>query len=140
MKRVILDTNAVVAGLLWGGNARKLFEYAFSGKFILYSSPTLINELLNTLRYKKLSQRVTSFATTPEVLTKEYEKLVSVIHPPGIPRTVMTDPDDDHVIACALAAKADLIVTGDKDLLALHPFRDIQILNPADAHQLLQKP
>jgi len=41
------------------------------------------------------------------------------------------------VLACALAAKADVIVTGDKDLIVLHPWHGIQILNPADALQWL---
>ena len=43
------------------------------------------------------------------------------------------DADDDAVLTCALAAHAEIIVTGDKDLLVLHPWRDIDILNPAEA-------
>jgi hypothetical protein len=41
------------------------------------------------------------------------------------------DPDDDHILGCALAAEAAVIVTGDKDLLALHPFRNTAIVTPA---------
>lgn len=41
------------------------------------------------------------------------------------------DPDDDAVLSCALGARANLIVTSDKDLLVLHPWRDIRILNSA---------
>lgn len=53
-------------------------------------------------------------------------------------RTVPADADDDAVIACALAAKASLIVTGDRDLLVLHPFGEIAILNPTAALQRIQ--
>ncbi len=41
------------------------------------------------------------------------------------------DPNDDHVLGCAIAASAKVIVTGDKDLLSLHPFRGIAIVTPA---------
>lgn len=47
------------------------------------------------------------------------------------PRGTIRDPDDDHVLGCALAASAKVIVTGDKDLLSLHPFRGIAIVKPA---------
>ncbi len=43
------------------------------------------------------------------------------------------DPDDDHVLACALAAQADLIVSGDRDLLTLREYQGMPILSTADA-------
>jgi len=60
-----------------------------------------------------------------------------LVKPQPIERTVR-DVDDDAVIATALAAKADVIATGDSDLLVLHPCQEIQILNAADALQLVQ--
>ncbi len=41
------------------------------------------------------------------------------------------DPNDDHILGCALAAGAQILVTGDRDLLELHPFRGISIATPA---------
>jgi hypothetical protein len=41
------------------------------------------------------------------------------------------DSDDNHVLGCAVAAQAEIIVTGDKDLLVLHPFRAIAVMTPA---------
>jgi predicted nucleic acid-binding protein len=46
---------------------------------------------------------------------------------------VVADPDDDHVIACALAAKADAIVSGDGHLLNLKEYQGMRIINPAEA-------
>ena len=50
---------------------------------------------------------------------------------------VSRDPDDDHVIACALAAQADAIVSGDRDLLVLERYHDIPIVTPAHALKLI---
>lgn len=61
-----------------------------------------------------------------------------VVKPQPIERTVR-DPDDDSVIATALAARADVIVSGDKDLLVLHPWGDVLILDPGEALNLLMQ-
>jgi len=53
--------------------------------------------------------------------------------PASIAPVVLADPDDDHVLACALAAKADLIVSGDSDLLKLKTYRGIAIVGAAEA-------
>lgn len=68
---------------------------------------------------------------------QRYLRLATVIHPTPIPPTVLTDPDDDHVLACALAAKADYIVSGDRDLLTLKTFREIPIVAAAEAVRIL---
>jgi predicted nucleic acid-binding protein len=60
--------------------------------------------------------------------------LVSPLH---TPRAVARDPDDDDVIALAFAARADLIISDDDDLLSLKAFRGIQIVTPADAMQII---
>lgn len=55
-------------------------------------------------------------------------------HSHSVPRVVLNDPDDDHVLACALTAKADLIVSGDrKHLLPLGSYQGINIVNAAEA-------
>ena len=71
-------------------------------------------------------------ATNSAFLMQHYGMLAKLVKPQTIERTVR-DADDDVVIATALAAHADIIVTGDNDLLVLHPYQDIQILNAADA-------
>jgi predicted nucleic acid-binding protein len=61
--------------------------------------------------------------------------LAEVVEPPPLPQPVCRDPDDDAVLALAIAAKADLIVSGDEDLLSMNSFAGIPILSPALALQ-----
>lgn len=133
--RLILDTNIVVSALLWGGIPRRLLELGRDNTVTLFTSPDLLDELADVLSREKFSNLLAQHQLTPDYLMQRYGLLAHVIAPAPIERTVPTDPDDDAVIACALAAQAHMIVTGDRDLLVLHPFQGVQILNPAEALQ-----
>ncbi len=113
--RLVLDTNVVVAGLLWSGPPRRLLEWSFEGELIeLVSSPALLDELAHTLGYAKFAGRIQLYHTSVEQLVARYTALVSLTIPPDVPRVVAADADDDHVLAAAVAASADLLITGDK--------------------------
>lgn len=132
--RLVLDTNVVIAGLLWHGTPRWLFDRAIDDDAIeLYSSPALIDELGNTLGYPKFTQRIARYETTVEKLVAQYRALLILVLPIHTPRVVARDPDDDEVLALAFAAQVDLIVSGDDDLLSLQTFRGIPIVTPAEA-------
>ena len=132
--RLVLDTNVVVAGLLWHGAPRRLIDLVIDNESVtLYSSPVLIGELANTLGYAKFAKRIAQFETSIAALVAQYEALVTLVSPAHTPRVVLDDPDDDHVIACAIAANAQWIVSGDKHLLAVESYQDISIVTPAEA-------
>lgn len=62
-----------------------------------------------------------------------YLEFARVVSPLFVPRVVPNDPDDDHVIACALAAQADVKVSGDKHLLNLCEYQHMRIVTAAQA-------
>ena len=74
---------------------------------------------------------------TPEQILNELHVFVESVIAPPLDRPVCRDPDDDIVLACALAANVSMIVTGDNDLLVLHPWQGIEIVKPAEALQQL---
>lgn len=66
-----------------------------------------------------------------------YAALTTVVVPAIIPPAVIDDPDDDALLACAVAAKADLIVSGDPHLLRLEHYQGVAIVTPAEAVERL---
>jgi uncharacterized protein len=67
----------------------------------------------------------------------EVQRLAEMIDPLPLPKPVCRDPDDDQVLALAIATKAEMIVSGDADLLSLGSFEGIPIVAPAEAVWLL---
>jgi putative PIN family toxin of toxin-antitoxin system len=127
--RLVLDTNVVVAALLWRGPPRRLLEAAIAGEVELFSSAVLLDELAHTLGYSKFDQRIEALNTSIAALLAQYTALVRLVAPVSVPRVVANDADDDHVIAAAVAARAELIVTGDrKHLLPIGTHQGIAIV------------
>ncbi|MEK7737774.1 MAG: putative toxin-antitoxin system toxin component, PIN family [Pseudomonadota bacterium] len=138
--RLVIDTNVVVSGLLWLGNPGRLLEAAALGQVTLYTSPALLAELATTLATPKLAQPIIRSGLTLDDLLARFVNVAIVVQPATVPRIVPNDPDDDQVLAAALTAKADLIVSGDKDLHGLGGnYNGIPIVTPAQAVQLIAR-
>jgi len=131
--RVVLDTNVVVSALVWGGTPFQLLQAATDGDIDLYTSPPLLAELRTVLAREHLASRLARQRSSIEQALALYSELVISVSPLATPRTVPRDADDDHVIAAALAARADLIVSGDHDLLELQQVEGVPIVDPATA-------
>jgi uncharacterized protein len=71
--------------------------------------------------------------SSPRELVGDYLSLALMVNPLDTPKVVVADPDDDHVLACAIAAEADLIVSGDVHLLSMGEYRRIRIVNAVRA-------
>lgn len=130
--RVVLDTNTVVSALVWGGTPYELIAAASEERIELYSSPALLEELADVLGRAKFAPRLQQAQRTVAQLIEQYRGLVDVVSAEPIAPTVLADPDDDEVLACAIAAQADVIVSGDADLQRLGRYQDIPIVSPAE--------
>jgi putative PIN family toxin of toxin-antitoxin system len=131
--RAVLDTNIAVAGLLWRGKPYELFGLTLTGRVLCFASDTLLAELERVLGYEKLARRIATLHTTIRDLLAGYRSLVEIVPAAIISPTVIADPDDDHVLACAIAANANFIVSGDKHLLDLKRHQGIEIVNAGEA-------
>lgn len=136
--RLVLDTNVVVSALVWGGTPLKLLQAAADGDIELYTSPALLAELMEVLERKPLASRLSRQRSSIEQAVGFYGELAISVSPLSTPRAVPGDADDDHVIAVALAARADLVVSGDKHLLSMGRYEGIAIVAAAEAVRCIE--
>ena len=134
--KVVADTNTVISGLLWRGKPREILELAHTGKITLYTSPDLLAELADVLERDKFTARLKAAQTTTREFVLGFGELATLVHPALTPRVIKDDPDDDMVLACATAANAEVIVSGDSHIKSLKSYQGISILT---ASELLEK-
>ena len=135
--RVVLDTNTLVAGVIGRGPPRTLIDAAKARIYPLYTSETLLAELLDVLTREKFAVRLRRAQLTARDIVDDVRRIGLVVNPSNVPRVVAADPDDDHVLACALAVGAQIVVSGDKHLLRLGSFQDIAMVKAAEAVKVL---
>ena len=131
--RLVLDTNIAVSGLLWLGTTGKLIDAAQARSISLYTSAPLPAELCGVLARKKFVKQLQARALDIVEVFDGYAALTTIVTPASIVSAIAKDPTDNAVLACALAAQVDLIVSGDADLLNLKSYQRIPIVNPAEA-------
>ena len=140
MHKVVFDSTTLVSAFLRkGGVTGKLLERAVQGEFELYLADAIIEEtqhvLLNRehlrLHFTYTNLDVEEYA----ILLRSFARLVSNL--PNV--TVCRDPNDDYVLATAIAADASYLVARDKDLLTLATYQDVTIVSPEAFMQFLRK-
>lgn len=137
--RFVLDTNLLVSGVISAGLPRRLVDGAKAGEFELSTSEVLLAELLDVLSRAKFAARLGQAGLTPQGIVDDLRRIAVIVSPTDTPRVVPTDPDDDHVIAAALAGAADLIASGDKrDLLPMGSYASIPIVTAREAVERLE--
>lgn len=130
--RVVADTNVVVSGLLWSGPPRRVLDFARIARIDLFTSPDLLLELEDVLSRRKFARRLALIGIESRELAIGYAALARVILPRVISPVIEEDPDDDAVLACALTARADVIVSGDRHLLNLQRYQGIWIVKASE--------
>jgi putative PIN family toxin of toxin-antitoxin system len=131
--RLVVDTNVLVSALLWQGTPGRLLERVGERELQLFTSRALLDELDSVLRRKKLTRPVAATGLTADTILANVRRLTTPVTTRQLAAQVSRDADDDAVLACALAARADLIVSGDHDLLVLGSFASIPIVTASQA-------
>lgn len=127
MTRVTLDSNIYLSALVFGGKPMRLLEMAVEGEIEVAISDPIIEEVRGNLQktFGWSDARASEAIDTIAAFTKH-------VIPTEIIDAVPSDPDDNRVLECAIAAGSEVIVSGDSDLLRLGSYGGIRILRAAE--------
>ena len=126
--RIVIDTNIFVSSFM-GGNPRKIIDLWKEGKITLCLSNDILDEYINVLKRIGLADE-DELAELLSLFSKGFNILFTMKTPKL--EIVKEDPDDDKFIECAIALKAEYIITGDKAILSLGQYMNIRILSPIE--------
>lgn len=126
--RVVLDTNVLVSALIFTGISSELVPLWQRSAITVLLSRGILEEYLRVLSYPKFQL---SEAQIKALIEEELLPYVEVVNPRRRLRVVERDPSDDKFLECAVTGKAQVIISGDKDLLSLGRYRQIHIQSPA---------
>lgn len=125
--KMVVDTNVFVSSF-FGGKPRKIIDLWFSGAVTLCVSEPILREYLNVLERFAFNESV--LLRIIAALERGYNCLFVAM--PKEQNWIPEDPADNKFIACAMALKADIIVSGDLHLKRLKHVGGIKIVTPAE--------
>ena len=131
----LFDTNVLLAAFLTEGVCEKLLTRARKRHFDLITCPFILDEFERILT-KKFSA---SKREKESALAMIAEAATDIVRPSEVLSGACRDKDDDNVLACAVEAAADYLVTGDKDLLHMKTFKGIPIVTPREFELLFDQ-
>lgn len=123
---IVLDTNVFISGIFFSGPPYQVLDAWRQGKIAIILSKEIFDEYQRVI--SELSNKFKN------VNASKFLDLLTLnaiwVEAPQLPCTVSTDPDDDKFLACAIAGKAKIIVSGDKHLLDVSGYRGIEVVTP----------
>ncbi len=126
--RVVLDTNVVVSGLIFGGLPSRILTAWTEGAFALVASPPVLDEYRRVGR--ELAKGRHPLNEALDALLASLAVHATIVNAPLLPAQVSADPDDDKFLAAAIAGEATWLVSGDKHLLHVTGWRGITVVKP----------
>jgi len=129
-KRIVLDSNIILSGLIWGGKPLQIVEQVEKREILLFTSRALLQEFIRIASYHKISKALKARKLSSQDLVTWVVEQAVLITPKPIHETIIPDdPSDEAVLACAATAQVDFIISGDKKhLLPLKTYQNIPII------------
>ena len=132
--RIVIDTNVLLSGFLFGGAPERIRDLWVSGRLVPLLSRETFAEFSRVLAYPKfrLTQAEITLIVEEELLPYA-EVLEATFDTSGVCR----DPHDDKFLSLAASGRADYLITGDQDLLVLQSFKKVRIVTVSEFAGLL---
>ena len=126
--RAILDTNVLLSGIFFGGVPGRLLTAWQDDRLALMLSPAILAEYHEAGTV--LAARYPALAASLDSILSLLAQTATIVEAPALAERVSADPDDDKFLACAIAARTPLIVSGDKHLLRVSGWSGIAVVTP----------
>jgi uncharacterized protein len=127
--RLVLDTNTLISAMGWKGKQRQILNSCVSGKHELVESIEMLSEFARVMKDNKF---VFLSASEKQEFMVSLISICEIVQPCQKVDAIKENPSDNIVLECAVAGKADAIITGDEHLLKLKEFNGIKIMNAAE--------
>ena len=138
MLKLVLDANTIISAFLWEGNEAELFRKIENKKAELYSSFEIVKEIEDVLKRAKFKELIIKSGLTIEEIMQKIISLSNMAFGKKLTINACRDWNDNKILECAKLAGADIIVSGDEDLLVLKEFEGIKILNTKEVLKILK--
>lgn len=135
--RLVLDLNNLVSGYIGEGPSSFLLEQFRNGGASGFISRAMLENLDLVLRRAKFGRKLLGPPGSVQSIMDELHRILTVVEPAPVVVPMMRDPQDLAIVACAVGANADMLVSGDEDLVSLGKFGDIPIVRAIDAARAL---
>jgi len=137
MFKVVLDTNIYVSALLKrGGKPDQILRLI--EKYQLFCSEEILEETHRVLHYPRIKRKYKLKEREIEEHLLYIRSIATIISSLPKVNVIKEDPKDNVILACAQAARADFIVSGDKHLRKLGSYQSIRIISPAEFLKMLK--
>ncbi len=132
MNKVVLDTNVIVSGTFWAGSSSKIFDIIDKKMLILILSEEILKEYERVIKSEEIMEKVENHNL---IISKIVQRVIAnseIIEPKEKYKIIKDDSDDNKFLDCAVAGKANFIISQDKHLLTLKEFKSIKIVTPKE--------
>lgn len=133
--KVVLDTNVLASGIFFGGLPEKILNAWLQDKFIVYATPSILNEYLRVLvkmDKEEADERVLQWMASLSELCHLVPDL------PG-QKPISRDASDDKFLYCAAHTQVNYLITGDSDLKVLEDTHSFKIVSPKQFLEILKR-
>ena len=135
MVKVVYDTNIIISAVIAKGRPYLLLQLAYNDKLDLFISPDLLREYEEVIKRPKFKISKADISGTLNLIKAHSKMVIPKIKVDEIPK----DQADNKVLECALAAKADYLITGNKNHFTFSEFKGIKVLSPAEFTEVISK-
>jgi putative PIN family toxin of toxin-antitoxin system len=130
--KAVLDTNVLVSILFKKTLAREFSQVIEKQKIEIYTSKEILKELARVMTYPKIESIFKKSGVNKRSALVSLTGILKVVEPKKRINIIKVDPSDNKILECGIEAKVKYIVSGDKHLLKLKKFKNIQIITPRE--------